>query len=209
MYRLITGGYHDSGSRALMIISRLPYISSHWNMICYILIMNITLWISLYLWNKRCLNLQSWTCANKPIFEVRKDIIIKFQKQVRKTLAHICPSNHNVKKHWCSCWCWCLCMLIIVIIATHSCHQSNIRSARHYGGVIMGAMASQIASLASFYSTVYSGADQRKHQSSASLAFVRGIHRWPVNSPHKGPVTRNMFPFDDVIMLGSVWKEEL
>ena len=47
----------------------------------------------------------------------------------------------------------------------------------------------------------YSGADQRKHQSSASLAFVRGIHRWPVNSPHKGPVTRKMFPFDDVIMV--------
>ena len=50
------------------------------------------------------------------------------------------------------------------------------------------------------YSTLYSGADQRKHQSSASLAFVRGIHRSPVNSPHKGPVTRKMFPFDDVIM---------
>ena len=49
-------------------------------------------------------------------------------------------------------------------------------------------------------STVYSGPDQRKHQSSASLAFVRGIHRWPVNSPHKWPVTRTMFPFDDVIM---------
>ena len=43
-------------------------------------------------------------------------------------------------------------------------------------------------------------ADQRKHQSSASLAFVRGIHRWPVNSPHKWPVTRKMFPFDDVIV---------
>ena len=45
-----------------------------------------------------------------------------------------------------------------------------------------------------------SGADQRKHQSSGSLAFVRGIHRCPVNSPHKGPVTRKMFPFDAVIM---------
>ena len=43
-------------------------------------------------------------------------------------------------------------------------------------------------------------ADQRKHQSSASLAFVQGIHRGPVNSPHKWPVTRKMFPFDDVIM---------
>ena len=46
------------------------------------------------------------------------------------------------------------------------------------------------------------GADQRKHQSSASLAFVRGIHRWSVNSPRKGPVTRKMVPFDDVIMWG-------
>ena len=50
------------------------------------------------------------------------------------------------------------------------------------------------------YSTVYSGADQRKHQSSASLAFVRGIHRGPVNSPHKWQVMRENFPFDDVIM---------
>ena len=50
------------------------------------------------------------------------------------------------------------------------------------------------------YSTVYSGADQRKHQSPASLAFVRGIHRSAVNSPHKGPVTRKMFLFHDVIM---------
>ena len=64
----------------------------------------------------------------------------------------------------------------------------------------MSAMASQITSLMIVYSTVYSGGDQRKHQSSASLAFVRGIHRWPMNSPHKWPVTRKMFPFDDVIM---------
>ena len=56
--------------------------------------------------------------------------------------------------------------------------------------VIMGPMVSQIASLTIVYSTVYSSADQRKHQSSASLAFVRGIRRWPVNSPHKWPVTR-------------------
>ena len=70
----------------------------------------------------------------------------------------------------------------------------------HYDNAIMGAMASQITSLTIVYSTVYSGADQRKHQSSTSLAFVQGIHLWPVNSPHKGPVTRKMFPFDDVIM---------
>ena len=64
----------------------------------------------------------------------------------------------------------------------------------------MGAIASQITSLTIVYSTVYSDADQRKHQSSVSLAFVREIHRGPVNSPHKWPVTRKMFPFDDVIM---------
>ena len=71
---------------------------------------------------------------------------------------------------------------------------------KKYNDVIMGAMAPQINSLIVVYSNVYSGADQRKHQSFASLAFVRGIHRWPVNSPQKGPVTRKMFPFDDVIM---------
>ena len=64
----------------------------------------------------------------------------------------------------------------------------------------MGAVASQITSLTIVYSTVYSDADQRKYQSYASLAFVRGIHRGPVNSTHKWPVTRKMFPFDDVIM---------
>ena len=76
------------------------------------------------------------------------------------------------------------------------------KRAFHYYNLNMLAMASQITSLTIVYSTVYSGADQRKHQSSASLAFVWGIHRRPVNSPHKGPaVTRKMFPFDDVIMI--------
>ena len=90
----------------------------------------------------------------------------------------------------------------------------------------MDSMTTQITSLAIVYSTVHSGSNQRKHQSSASPAFVRGIHREPVNSlnprlaerpletngrlanrrlnyPHKGPVTRKMFPFDDVIMVNS------
>ena len=64
----------------------------------------------------------------------------------------------------------------------------------------MNTIASQITSLTIVYLTVNSGTYQRKHQSSAALAFVRGIHRGPVNSPHKWPVTRKMFPFDDVIM---------
>ena len=71
----------------------------------------------------------------------------------------------------------------------HSHHQ-------YYSDVKMGTMASQMTSL----TIVYPGADQRKQHSSASLAFVLGIHRSPVNSPHKWPVTRKMFPFDDVIM---------
>ena len=84
------------------------------------------------------------------------------------------------------------------------CHTQricrNIIFSPHHGDVIMGVMASQITSLTIVYTIVYSGADQRKYQSSTSLAFVWGIHRWPVYSPHKWPVTRKMFPFDDVIM---------
>ena len=55
----------------------------------------------------------------------------------------------------------------------------------HYSDVIMGVLASQITSIIIVYWNVYSGADQRKHQSFASLVFVRGTHRWPVNSAQK------------------------
>ena len=82
-------------------------------------------------------------------------------------------------------------------------YSPSIKFGKHYNDVIMSKMASQITSLAIVYSTVYSGIDQRKHQSSTSLAFVRGIHRWLVNSPHKGPVTRKMF------LLMSSWNPEL
>ena len=70
----------------------------------------------------------------------------------------------------------------------------------HYNDVIMSALASQITGVSIVYLTVFSGADQIRHQSFASLAFLRGIHRWQESSPHKGPVTRKMFPFEDVIM---------
>ena len=87
-------------------------------------------------------------------------------------------------------------------------HKSSLDCARmltfrHYDDVIIGAISSLITSLTIVYSIVYSDADQRKHQRPASLAFVRGIHRGPVNSPHKWPVTRKMFPFDDVIIESS------
>ena len=64
----------------------------------------------------------------------------------------------------------------------------------------MSAMAFQITGESIVYSTVCSGTVQRKYQRFSSLAFVREIHRWPMDSPHKGPVTLKMFPCDDVIM---------
>ena len=66
---------------------------------------------------------------------------------------------------------------------------------------MISAIASQITGVRFIYWTVCSGAGQRNVESSASLAFVKGIHRWSVNSPHKGPVTRKMLPFDDVITI--------
>ena len=50
----------------------------------------------------------------------------------------------------------------------------------HYNYVIMSAMASQITSLTIVYSTFFQGANRRKHQGSASLAFERGIYGWPL-----------------------------
>ena len=71
---------------------------------------------------------------------------------------------------------------------------------QRYSDVIKNTMSSQITGVSIVCSSVCSGVGQRKHQSSTSLAFVRGNHRWPVDSPNKGPVTRKVFPFDDVIM---------
>ena len=57
----------------------------------------------------------------------------------------------------------------------------------HYTDLTMSAMASQITSISIVYSIIGPGADQRKHQRFASLAFAWGIHRWPLNSPQKRP----------------------
>ena len=81
-----------------------------------------------------------------------------------------------------------------VLIFIHRLHTSPLQW-RHNGRNSVSDTSLMIV-----YSIVYSDADQRKHQSSASLAFVRGIHRWPVHSPHKWPVTRKIFPFGDVVM---------
>ena len=87
--------------------------------------------------------------------------------------------------------CWCsasqvvhivhdlCCFVVLTIVSDGALNRTTV----HYDDVIMGTIPSQVTSLTIVYSTVYSGADQRKHQSSASLAFVRGIHRGLVNFP--------------------------
>ena len=80
-------------------------------------------------------------------------------------------------------------IILTQFVKTHFCKFFQ----NHLNDVILSAMASQITGVSTVYSTVCSAADQRKHQRSASLAFVRGTRRWPVNSPHKGPVTRKIF----------------
>ena len=107
-----------------------------------------------------------------------------------------------------------LCLLVIhwmntVLISVVVSQNPWLGWSRWTLNVIMGAIASQITSLTIVYSTVYSDTDQRKHQSSAWLAFVRGIHRRLVNCPHKCPVTRKIFPFDDVIMIPSHFNQSM
>ena len=137
-----------------------------------------------------------------------------------RSLAHICvtrPQRVNkadaqqaqtIRTHAYNSCKWCSRLVVIrvgCIVAIYGYSMyAFVLIMTHYTDVIMGAMVSLITSLKIVYSAVYSGADRRKHQSSASLAFVRGIHRWLGNYPHKGPVTRKMFPFDDVIMSGAL-----
>ena len=82
-----------------------------------------------------------------------------------------------------------MCVYLVVMYKT-SYESWESFALWHYSDVIISTIACQITSRTIVYSTVYWGADQRKHQSCASLDFVRGIRRWPVNSPHKKPVTQ-------------------
>ena len=75
---------------------------------------------------------------------------------------------------------------------SNHCNWYQILSTCHYNNVIMSAMASQITDISIVCLTGCSGADQGKHQSSASLVFIRGTQRRPVDSPHKGSIMRKM-----------------
>ena len=111
-------------------------------------------------------------------------------RQIWENPWDVLRATEELRRHSCAiCW-----------TNSQTCHDAGRYGLSHYNNVIMSAMASQITDVSIVCSAVGSGTDQRKHQSSASLAFVRGIHRWPGNSPHIRPVTRKMFPFDDVII---------
>ena len=150
-------------------------------------------WFSLlkYLHSRKCIwkvvyKMSAFSFRNQCI---KSNISDEFDKKTRQTYqAHQLPTLANAT----------------TTLSAPSPHAGNKNF--HYSDVIMSAMASQITGVSILYSTICSSTDQSKHQSSASLAFVRGIHRSQVNSPHKGPVTRKMFPFGDVIMfLHETW----
>ena len=91
----------------------------------------------------------------------------------------LCPGNSHALAQLCGVgqwwwWWWWphqICRVRIIYNLTSAITVIAIH--KHYGDVMMGAIASEITSLTIAYSTVYSDADQRKHQSSASLAFIR------------------------------------
>ena len=118
-----------------------------------------------------------------------------------KCSEHICRETHQVIYAWVKMWSDSIARMPGCARFYSEMHETVLLNcATHYRDVIIGVITSQITGLTIVYSTDYSIADQRKHLSSASLAFVRGNHRGPWTSPHKWPVTRKMFPFDDVIM---------
>ena len=145
-------------------------------------------------------NLTQWgwvthTCVTHPgsLLAHIKACRLLGAKQLTETTVGFCelnPENQNLCEIW-------LKLHLQWVSFNMSCAKCRVF---HYNAVVMSAMASQITAASIVYSTICSGADQRKHQSSVSLAFVRGIHQWPVDSTHKGSVTRKMFPLDDIIM---------
>ena len=157
----------------------------------YVYLSTFILMMLLLMYTKICFSLLSfWYIA--PVYRMT---------DFKSTYWHIFFPYHL---WWLLSWMWYLyCLYCVIcqklrnIVNVQSLKQSQL----HYDDVIMGAIASLITSLTIVYSTLYSYADQIKHQSSPSLAIVWGIHRGPVNSPHKWPATRKMFPFDDVMMV--------
>ena len=122
-------------------------------------------------------------------FQISLKCILRFQLTIEPTLIQIMARRPGFSgNHQRNTLSFHIPAEIRVYPMTRTCLSYTV----HYNDVIMSAMASQITSLTIVYSTVYAGADQRKHQSSASLAFVRGIHRWPVNSSQMASNAENV-----------------
>ena len=132
-----------------------------------------------------------------PANEIRRYIVKSFSVGWVHAQNDPCERCTGPATHWFLCYCG---VSLLTTITLYVICYNYMTVNMHYGDVIMTVLASQITSVSIIYSTICLGADQRKHGSSVSLAFVWGIHRWPVNSPHKWPVTRKMFRFDDVIV---------
>ena len=174
-------------------------------------------------WNKHQIEWNPWN----HIHEVSRGAVAEMINAYNKSTINLSSHFNQYRIQWTSKYCY---ISIMPIFMSSHCnfiedripvdiacgcpiskvhrHQRHVLmiiwpqrgSSYHYTDVTMSPMASQITSLWIVYSNVYSSSDQRRHHSSASLAFVRRIHRGPVNSPHKRPATRKMFSFDDVIM---------
>ena len=134
-------------------------------------------------------------CGSKVGHRGFRSCFVACSEHISAKLALKLSSSHSRKSVW---KCQPFCFGLNVFMMNYTKCMNSVQY--HYRDVIMSTMASQITSVSIVYSTVCTGPDQRKHQRSVSLAFVRGIHQWPVNSLHKGPVTRKIFPYDDVIM---------
>ena len=89
-----------------------------------------------------------------------------------EVLGYLYGMQLKLDQHWFK--------LRLGINEVHNCYPlDTIKSSERDPGPVL------IAAALGWRHNIYSGADQRKHQSSASLVFVRGIYRWPMNSPHK------------------------
>ena len=150
--------------------------------------MSVCLWICIYFLNCDCKSYERVIGDTRcPLIRFRRHKTVFVE--IMNCFAFLFKKNYNLPSVFFTLARW-----VKYELPSSRPHTAS----HHYSDVIMGAMASQITNLTIVYSTVYSGGD--KKQCSASLAFVQGIQRSPVNSPHKWPVTRKMFPFDDVIM---------
>ena len=115
-------------------------------------------------------------------------------------LFHWHWGNHESQKHPWRIWVDASCGSAGNLSYNHKTKHNNAMQIHRYD-VIMSAMASQITSHTIVYSTIHSGADQRRTSKLRVTGLLLGIHRWPMNSLRKGPVTCKLFPYDDVIML--------